>query len=30
MALTIPQIVRQFKTDVARAVAAETIVRICT
>jgi hypothetical protein len=29
MALTIPQILRQFKTDVASALAAETIVKIC-
>jgi hypothetical protein len=29
MALTIPQIVRQFKRDVATALAAETITRIC-
>jgi hypothetical protein len=29
MALTIPQIVRQFKADVAKAIAAETIVKIC-
>jgi Transposase DDE domain len=29
MALTIPQILRQFKTDVAEAIAAETIVTIC-
>lgn len=29
MALTIPQILRQFKTDVAKALAAETIVKIC-
>jgi hypothetical protein len=30
MALTIPQIVRQFKADVAKALAPETIVRICS
>src|SRR6516165_10097170 len=29
MALTIPQIVRQFKGDVAKALSAETIVKIC-
>jgi len=29
MALTIPQILRQFKTDVAKALAAETILKIC-
>ena len=29
MALTIPQILRQFKADVATAIAAETIVKIC-
>jgi hypothetical protein len=29
MALTIPQIVRQFKADVANAIAAETILKIC-
>jgi hypothetical protein len=29
MALTIPQIVRQFKTDVAKAISAETIAKIC-
>ena len=29
MALTIPQIVRQFKANVAKAIAAETIARIC-
>src|SRR3989442_1526692 len=29
MALTIPQIVRQFKADVAKAIAAETILKIC-
>ena len=30
MALNIPQIVRQFKADVGKVLAAETIVRICT
>jgi hypothetical protein len=29
MALSIPQVVRQFKSDVAKALAAETIVKIC-
>jgi Transposase DDE domain len=29
MALTIPQILRQFKTDVSQALAKETIVKIC-
>src|SRR6516225_11496872 len=29
MALTIPQILRQFKADVANAIAAETILKIC-
>src|SRR5258707_11775506 len=29
MALTIPQVLRQFKADVATALAAETIVKIC-
>src|SRR6266481_3464862 len=29
MALTIPQIVRQFKADVAKALSAETIRKIC-
>jgi hypothetical protein len=29
MALTIPQILRQFKTDVSQAIAKETIVKIC-
>src|SRR5262249_52684414 len=29
MALTIPQIVRQFKADVAKAISAETIEKIC-
>jgi hypothetical protein len=29
MALTIPQILRQFKTDVSQAIAAETILKIC-
>jgi hypothetical protein len=29
MALSIPQIVRQFKADVAKAVSPETIVKIC-
>ena len=29
MALSIPQSVRQFKADVAKAVSAEAIVKIC-
>jgi hypothetical protein len=29
MALSVPQVLRQFKTDVAKAIAAETIVMIC-
>ena len=29
MALSIPQILRQFKTDVAKAVSSETITKIC-
>jgi Transposase DDE domain len=29
MALTIPQVLRQFKTDIASALAADTILRIC-
>src|SRR5882672_10377454 len=29
MALTIPEIVRQFKADVAKAISAETIMKIC-
>jgi hypothetical protein len=29
MALTIPQILRQFKTDVGQAIAADTILKIC-
>ena len=29
MALTIPEIVRQFKADVAQAISAETIIKIC-
>ena len=29
MAITIPQILRQFKVDVAKAISAETIVKIC-
>ena len=29
MALTIPEILRQFKADVAKAIAAETILKIC-
>src|SRR5712664_3084278 len=29
MALTIPEIVRQFKVDVAKAISAETIMKIC-
>lgn len=29
MALTIPQVLRQFKADVANAIAAETILKIC-
>lgn len=29
MALTIPEIVRQFKADVAKAISAETIIKIC-
>ena len=29
MALSIPQILRQFKADVSKALAPETIVKIC-
>jgi hypothetical protein len=29
MALTIPQVLRQFKADVGKAIAAETILKIC-
>ena len=29
MALTIPQILRQFKADVAKALSAETIRKVC-
>jgi hypothetical protein len=29
MALTIPQVLRQFKADVATALAADTILKIC-
>jgi len=30
MALTIPQVLRQFKTDVSKAIAADTILKICS
>ena len=30
MALSIPEILRQFKTDVSKAVSRETITNICT